>query len=215
MTFNGWAVNLSDLALPGNAGKARHERLFYVLAQRVMSLPNGISQNFGTFNFGDPYALCAFSDTVHNLIQNEFGAKGEIFPVSRRLNPTLRKPIAEHLFSRTSLAVDDQDFTKRLTLRIDGQKQALGFWSWSAGQREFTPILMGLYWLCGAADKRRTGPSDAHTIDWVVIEEPEMGLHPKGIQAVLLLVLVLVLVLVLLRRGYRVVVSTHSSVVLE
>jgi hypothetical protein len=36
-----------------------------------------------------------------------------------------------------------------------------------------------------------------------------MGLHPKGIATVLLLVLEL------LRRGYRVVVSTHSSVVLD
>ena len=36
-----------------------------------------------------------------------------------------------------------------------------------------------------------------------------MGLHPQGIAAVLLMVLEL------LRRGYRVVISTHSPVVLE
>ena len=46
-------------------------------------------------------------------------------------------------------------------------------------------------------------------IDWVVIEEPEMGLHPKAISAVLLIFLEL------LRRGYKVIVSTHSSQILE
>jgi hypothetical protein len=70
-------------------------------------------------------------------------------------------------------------------------------------------MLMGLYWLCTVTPKRKSGSTAQETIDWVVLEEPEMGLHPKGIQAVLLLVLEL------LRRGYRVVLSTHSPVVLE
>jgi hypothetical protein len=44
-------------------------------------------------------------------------------------------------------------------------------------------------------------------IDWVVIEEPEMGLHPQAVTVVMLLVLDL------LWRGYRVVLSTHSPIV--
>lgn len=174
-----------------------------------MSLPSGVSQNFGTFNFGDPYALRAFSDAVHDLIQNEFAAKGELFPAPNRLNAILRQPISEQLFGRTSLIVDESEFTKRLALRVPRQKKPLSFLSWSAGQREFTPMLMGLYWLCTVTQKRKSGSNARETIDWVVIEEPEMGLHPNGIQAVLLLMLEL------LRRGYRVVVSTHSPVVLE
>jgi predicted ATPase len=43
----------------------------------------------------------------------------------------------------------------------------------------------------------------------VVIEEPEMGLHPRAISTFLLLVLEL------MKRGYRVVISTHSTVVLD
>lgn len=54
-----------------------------------------------------------------------------------------------------------------------------------------------------------SGATQDEVIEWVVIEEPEMGLHPQGISAVLLMVLEL------LRRGYRVVISTHSPVVLE
>jgi ABC-type multidrug transport system ATPase subunit len=48
-----------------------------------------------------------------------------------------------------------------------------------------------------------------NNINWVVIEEPEMGLHPKAISALLLIFLEL------LRRGYKVIVSTHSSQILE
>jgi hypothetical protein len=208
MTFNGEPSALDELARPSR-GKKRYERLFYIPAQRVMSLPGGISQNFGTFNFGDPYSLRAFSDTVHDLIQNEFAANGELFPAPDRLNATLRQAIGEQLFGRASLVADESEFTKRLALVVPGQKKPLSFLSWSAGQREFTPMLMGLYWLCAATQKRKSGANAKETVDWVVIEESETGLHPKGIQAVLLLVLEL------LRRGYRVVMSTHSPVVLE
>lgn len=207
--WNGKPMSLLDLTRP-TKGRLRYERLFYIPAQRVMSLPGGISQNFGQFNYGDPYTLRAFSDAVHGLIQNEFGAEGELFPAANRLNATLRKPIADHLFGGNRLVIDDTDFTKRLGLAVPGQKQPLGFLSWSAGQREFAPMLMGLYWLCTVATtKRKSGSSAKETIDWVVIEEPEMGLHPRAIAAVLLLVLEL------LRRGYKVVLSSHSPVVLE
>lgn len=206
--FNEKSVNLHELARPSKS-KSRYERLFYIPAQRVMSLPNGVSQNFGTFNFGDPYVLRSFSDSVHDLIQNEFAATGKLFPAPNRLNESLREPIAEQLFGGTSLVVDDSEFTKRLALQVPGQKKPLGFLSWSAGQREFTPMLMGLYWLCTVKTQRKSGKTADETVEWVVIEEPEMGLHPKGIQAVLLMVLEL------LRRNYRVVLSTHSPVVLE
>jgi hypothetical protein len=120
MTFDGKSPTLGELA-HASKGKTRYERLFYIPAQRVMSLPSGVSQNFGTFNFGDPYSLRAFSDAVHDLIQNEFAAKGELFPAPNRLNATLRQPISEQLFGRTSLVVDDSEFTKRLALLVPGQ----------------------------------------------------------------------------------------------
>lgn len=208
MTWNGKSITLSDYAKRSKS-KIRHERLFYIPAQRVMSLPGGVSQNFGQFNYGDPYALRTFSDAVHDLIQNEFGARGELFPAPNKLNDTLRKPITDHLFGGNRLMIDDNDFTKRLALSVQGQKKPLGFLSWSAGQREFAPMLMGIYWLCSGKPKRRTGETAQDTIDWVVVEEPEMGLHPQAVAAVLLLILEL------LRRGYRVVLSTHSTVVLE
>jgi AAA15 family ATPase/GTPase len=46
-------------------------------------------------------------------------------------------------------------------------------------------------------------------VKWVVIEELEMGLHPRAIGVVILMLFELV------TRGYRVCVSTHSSQVLD
>jgi len=66
------------------------------------------------------------------------------------------------------------------------------------------PLLMGLYWLMPSARVKRRAD-----INWVVIEELEMGLHPNAISVVLLLVLEL------LWRGYRVCLSTHSPHVLD
>lgn len=203
LRWNGKQATLPDLARPSK-GKQRQEKLFFIPAQRVMSLTRGMTQNFGQFDYGDPYTLRYFSDTVHDLLQNEFGAKGELFPQANRLNDTLRRPITEHLYGAARLAVDAKDFTKRLVLKVPGHAEGLPYTAWSAGQREFTPLLLGLYWLCPAG-----GTTRRDAIEWVVIEEPEMGLHPQGIEAVLLLVLEL------LRRGYRVVLSTHSPVVLD
>jgi hypothetical protein len=76
--------------------------------------------------------------------------------------------------------------------------------TWTAGQREFTPLLLGLYHLLPPR-KFKKRPE----VDWVVIEEPEMGLHPDAVSVCMLLVLDL------LWRGYRVVISTHSPLVLD
>src|SRR6266436_3611581 len=75
---------------------------------------------------------------------------------------------------------------------------------WSAGQREFVPLLLGFYWLVPP-----TKVSTRDKIKWVVLEELEMGLHPRAIAVVLLLVFELV------ARGYRVCLSTHSPQVLD
>jgi hypothetical protein len=65
-------------------------------------------------------------------------------------------------------------------------------------------LLFGLYHLL---PPRRHTKADG--IDWVVIEEPEMGLHPQALSVVMLLVLEL------LSRGYRVIISTHATLVLD
>ena len=197
-------VSLADLAKRGRAKSKVTEKLFYIPAQRVVSLPSGKTAPFGSFEFGDPYVLRYFADRLHILMQNEFASKEELFPSNNRLNEHLRRPIEQNFFGDAKLELKVREYTKSLSLKLDGLSEGLPYLAWSAGQREFAPLLLGLYWLCPAG-----GTSIRDDLKWVVIEEPEMGLHPRAIATTLLLVLEL------MRRGYKVVLSTHSPVVLD
>ncbi len=179
------------------------ETMFYIPAQRVMSLRDGMTRPFSEYRAGDPFVLRDFSHKLHVIVQNEFGLEKEVFPRSRRIAEALRHPVEEHIFGKFRLRTDGAQHQSRLIL---GGKDggALPYLVWSAGQREFVPLLLGLYWLMPPSGVERK-----KSIDWVVIEEPEMGLHPNGIGAVFNLVLEL------LFRGYRVSVSTHSPHVLD
>lgn len=210
-----WTEGISELYL-GNSkvptdlndyAKARKtessESMFYIPAQRVMSLRDGMTRPFSDYRAGDPYVLRDFSEKLHVIVQNEFGLEKEVFPRVRRIATALKQPVEEHIFGKFKLRTDNTQHQSRLIL--GGQDgSALPYLVWSAGQREFVPLLLGLYWLMPPA---RVAQKD--NIEWVVIEEPEMGLHPNGIGAVFNLVLEL------LFRGYRVCVSTHSPHVLD
>ena len=127
---------------------------------------------------------------------------GTLFPVEKRLKKEIRKKIDAAVFHGGKVGIEDSaQHARRLGL-VHGEMH-LPFMTWTAGQREFTPLLLGLYHLLPSTQvRKRTGT------DWVVLEEPEMGLHPQAVTAVMLLVLDL------LWRGYRVVLSTHSAHVL-
>jgi len=203
LTIDGKSRSLLDYAKKVKNAN-RDERVFFIPAQRVMSLRDGLTRTFNEYRFGDPFALRQFSEKLHNLVQNEFGTDQALFPRQNRLSDALRRPIAEHIFGKFSLAIDPERAQNRIVLRAPGNNAPLPYLVWSAGQREFVPLLLGLYWLCPSAKVSRRGK-----LEWAIIEELEMGLHPQAISVVL------TLVLELLSRGYKVVISTHSPHVLD
>ena len=202
-SVNGKSHPLIDYAKPsGRASK--DESLFFIPAQRVVSLRNGQTQTFNEFRYGDPFTIRAFSEKVHQLVQNEFGHEPALFPRKNRLPASLRDPISDHIFGGGQLAIETKEYSKRVVLKVQGSDHGLPFLAWSAGQREFTPLLLGIYWLCPPAAVARR-----NKLKWAVIEELEMGLHPQAISAVM------VLVMELLARNYKVCISTHSPHVLD
>ncbi len=179
------------------------EKLFYIPAQRVMSLRDGMTRPFTEYRAGDPFVLRDFSEKLHGIVQNEIGVDKDVFPREQRLAAPLRQPLDKHIFGGFGLRTDESGRQGRLVLN-PSIGHSLPYLVWSAGQREFVPLLLGLYWLLPSSKVSRR---DA--LEWVVIEEPEMGLHPNGIGAVLNLVMELRL------RGYRVCISTHSPHILD
>ncbi len=210
--------SMSELVTPRN--RRRESTVFYVPAQRVLSLANGWPKPFHGFSAEDPFAVRDFSETFRLLLEHEFGSSQvDLFPKANRLKSEYRQLLARTVFANASLCIDRLGAQKRLLLQqgsvscrdsgartgseiLDEQK--IPFMAWSAGQREFVPLLMGLYWLMPSAKtKQRTG------VETVILEEPEMGLHPFAVSAVMLLVFEL------LWRGYRVCLSTHSTHILD
>jgi energy-coupling factor transporter ATP-binding protein EcfA2 len=184
--------------------KQRKERMFFIPAQRVLSLNMGWPRPFTDFAVGDPYVVPCFSEKLRMQMETGLGGgkTGSIFPQEGRLKGEIRTALNKAVFHGFSLKLDRRGVQKRLVLQEAGEM--LPFMVWSAGQREFIPLLLGLYWLCPSASIAKRDATE-----WVVIEEPEMCLHPEAISAVMLTVLEL------LRREYRVVLSTHSPHVLD
>ena len=183
--------------------RKKDENLFLIPAHRVVTLKDGWPRAFTDYATSDPYVVKEFSEELRLLMEKGLGSgEGAIFPQKGRMNKTLRDAIGKSIFGEAEVKLDRSGLRKRIVLEVEGTQ--LPFMTWSTGQREFTPLLLGLYWLMPAGKARKK-----NNINWVVIEEPEMGLHPQAISALLLIFLEL------LRLGYKVIVSTHSSQVLE
>jgi hypothetical protein len=200
--WEGKTINLPQLA--ARKRKSKEESLFFIPAQRVLALRDGWPRPFTDYTPGDPFAVREFSERLRVLVEQEFGGSGDLFPQERRLKREFRELLQKHVFSNFHLRVDKFRSQKRLVLGASSDSDALPYMVWSAGQREFVPLLLGFYWLMPS-----TKVSTRGDIKWVVLEELEMGLHPRAISVVLLLVFEL------MKRGYRVCISTHSPQVLD
>jgi energy-coupling factor transporter ATP-binding protein EcfA2 len=202
--YNGDPIDLSTVIQ--RRRRTKTESLFFIPAQRVLTLGRGWPRPFSDYGASDPFSVRDFSEKIRLLMETGWGRAegGEIFPQTRRLKKELRKILDRTVFHGFGLRVDTYGSQKRLVLKAKGTESTLPFMVWSAGQREFVPLLMGFYWLLPP-----TKVSRRQDVEWVVIEEPEAGLHPNAISAVLLLILDL------LARGYRVCLSTHSPHVLD
>lgn len=189
-------LSLSGIGRIGNGS----EKLFFVPAHRSMLISDGWAAPFQKLNAETPAVARLFSQNLFDRFSGK--EAGTLFPVDRRLKKEIRDKIDAAVFHGGRVGIEE-DAQHAMRLRLVHGNTHLPFMTWTAGQREFTPMLLGLYHLLpGTRTRKKAGT------DWVVIEEPEMGLHPQAVTAVMLLVLDL------LWRGYRVVLSTHSPHVL-
>ncbi|HEY8428722.1 MAG TPA: AAA family ATPase, partial [Sandaracinaceae bacterium] len=177
------------------------EWVFYIPAHRSLLLANGWPLRFQQLPEA-PVVARLFSERL-NLALSEADRR-ELFPLSRKLKAGLRTMVDDAVFHGGKLVLEERMRQRQMRLRYDDTETDLGYMTWTAGQREFVPLLLGLYELLPSGKK----PKDDH-VRWVIVEEPEMGLHPRAVRAVTFLLLELA------HRGYRVMVSTHSPLVLD
>ncbi|MCQ2273924.1 MAG: ATP-binding protein [Bacteroidales bacterium] len=180
------------------------EKIFYIPAQRILSMSEGRPRSFTEYDPSCPYVLRQFSETVRLFMANGFGYGNDVlFPISTRLKKFQRQSFDKTIFHGAQVVMDTQSIQRKMKLKIDGLD--MPFMTWSAGQKEFMPLLMGFYCLSGPPTK----VIKKEEYEYVILEEPEMGLHPQAIKAILMQILELI------QSGYKVVISTHSSIPLE
>ena len=201
ITVDGEAFELDKVL--SRKGKKKAESLFLIPAQRVMTLKDGWPRAFTDYAIGDPYVVKQFSEHLRLFLETSLGVSEDvIFPKAHRMNKTIRDAIGGSIFGGAQVKLDRSSLRKRIILDVEGNQ--LPFMVWSTGQREFVPLLFGLDRLMPSGGARKK-----NDINWVVIEEPEMGLHPQSFSVLL------IILFELLRRDYKVLVSTHSSQIPE
>lgn len=208
ITWGAKSIVLPSLLSPPRGRKRLHqgtERAFLIPAQRILALDRaGWVRGFADYAPGDPFVVRDFSEKIRRQLDAGSGPAEAVFPQSGRLKSEIRDSIAASIFGKYRLEIDQAGFQKRFVLSAEGRAGKLPFMVWSAGQREFMPLLLGLYWLLPPSRNSRRDD-----IEWVLIEELEMGLHPLAIEALM------ATILDLLHRGYRICLSTHSPTILE
>lgn len=195
--FEGKPVQLDSVA---RKRKQTGSALF-VPAHRALLLTEGWPAPFLKLNADVPVVARLFSQNLYIRFSGRQATA--LFPAERILKEEYRELIDAAVFHGGRVELDKLGLGYRLRLAYgDGVK--LPFMTWTAGQREFTPLLLGLYHVLPPRKQKKI-----EEIDWVIVEEPEMGLHPQAIAVFMMLVLDL------LWRGYKVVLSTHSPLVLD
>ena len=192
---NGIEVTKDTLPVSPVMGKAAFETIFYIPAQRVIALRTGWPSPFSEYNNDTPFVLKKFSDTIRLFMNSKQGI--DLFAKGSRFS---QEALYKSVYYDGRIEIE-KDMRKRFVLNVN--KSRIPYLAWSAGQKEIMPLYLGIKHITYR-------PSIFDMSQYmVIIEEPEMGLHPQAIKAVILQILELV------AAGYKVIVSTHSPVFLE
>lgn len=168
--------------------------LYYIPAQRSLALSEGRIKTPGDF-INSPYVLVQFSNYLQQYVRNN---SAEI----------LKETVNDYeLLKNTEINMRRNAGSPRLEMTID--KQVIPYMAWSTGQRELTPMLMVLDYCNGMFKTASKENPNEKRAKYIIIEEPELGLHPRAI------IEFMFTVLKLMKSGVKVVISTHSSTPLD
>lgn len=168
--------------------------LYYIPAQRSLALSEGRIKTPGDF-INSPYVLVQFSNYLQQYVRNN---SAEI----------LKETVNDYeLLKNTEINMRRNAGSPRLEMTID--KQVIPYMAWSTGQRELTPMLMVLDYCNGMFKTASKENPNEKRAKYIIIEEPELGLHPRAI------IEFMFTVLKLMESGVKVVISTHSSTPLD
>ena len=116
------------------APEQQQEAVFYVPAQRILSIADGRPKNFMEFDTSTPYVLRRFSETLRIFMQGGLGNPDTIFPMVNRLRSEIKESINESIFHNAQVILDKTGNQRNMKLAVDNLR--IPFMAWSAGQKE-------------------------------------------------------------------------------
>ncbi|MBQ3657143.1 MAG: AAA family ATPase [Bacteroidales bacterium] len=158
--------------------------VYYIPAQRSLALSEGRIKTPEDF-INSPYVLIKFCNYLQKYTK--------LFS-KHILKDTIKN---FDFLKNVDISMQRSAGSPRLEMTIN--KQTIPYMAWSTGQREITPLLMALDYF----------PTIRKKIYFIVIEEPELGLHPRAI------IEFMMTVLKIMQTGTKVIISTHSSTPLD
>jgi len=179
------------------------DEVFYIPAQRILSIADGRPKYFMEFSENDPFVLRKFSDTLRLFVQSGLGDSGKLYPLPNRLKSIIKRKYDKTIFHGGEIVFDEKGGQRKIAMNVEDMH--LPLMTWSAGQKEFMPLLMAFYCLSGPPQP----VVNRSQYEYIILEEPEMGLHPLAIQAIILQMIEF------MDNGHKVIVSTHSPMLLE
>lgn len=179
------------------------DEVFYIPAQRILSIADGRPKYFMEFSENDPFVLRKFSDTLRLFVQSGLGDSGKLYPLPNRLKSIIKRKYDKTIFHGGEIVFDEKGGQRKIAMNVENMH--LPLMTWSAGQKEFMPLLMAFYCLSGPPQT----VVNRSQYKYIILEEPEMGLHPLAIQAIILQMIEFIY------NGHKVIVSTHSPMLLE
>ena len=152
--------------------------IWYIPAQRSVTISDGRCKKFNEYEPETPFVVKEFSENLRSVIQenNTFETLNNI----------------ESIYHNGSIYINNESMGQsRIRMRVS--EADIPYTSWSMGQKEFTPL--HIYF-------------DFHKdlSKYMIIEEPELGLHPQAIIDFLRHIL---------QSKSKLIISTHSDTIIQ
>lgn len=121
--------------------KKQQGSVFFIPAHRALLLAEGWPAPFLKLNADTPVVARLFSQSLYQQFSGRQAAS--LFPVQRILKEEYRELIDRAVFHGGKVELEKEGL--RYRLRLTFGEISLPFMAWTAGQHEFTPLLLGLY----------------------------------------------------------------------
>lgn len=122
-----------------------------------------MARPFTAFDVGAPNVVKRFSEDLRRVVEEGLGGD-TVFPAPRRWKREIRELVSDAIFHGSVVKIDRAQLRKPIVLQADSSKDLLPFMSWSAGQREFMLLLLGLYTHSEAKSSGTTPREERHCI---------------------------------------------------